>query len=58
MRRQSSSSEITVKRLGIDPALAGGVVLTTVTDVVDLFSFLGFGFKLNWFRHLAGRKAM
>lgn len=34
---------LTLKRLGIDPALAGGVVLTTITDVVGLFSFLGFG---------------
>jgi magnesium transporter len=32
---------LTLKRLGIDPALAGGVVLTTVTDVVGFFSFLG-----------------
>ncbi len=30
-----------LKRLSIDPALAGGVVLTTVTDVVGFFSFLG-----------------
>jgi magnesium transporter len=30
-----------LKRLGIDPALAGGVVLTTVTDVVGLLAFLG-----------------
>ena len=28
-------------RRGIDPALAGGVVLTTVTDVVGFVSFLG-----------------
>jgi magnesium transporter len=28
-------------RLNIDPALAGGVVLTTVTDVVGFVSFLG-----------------
>ncbi|MEY2908465.1 MAG: hypothetical protein RLZZ602_988 [Pseudomonadota bacterium] len=28
-------------RMGIDPALAGGVVLTTVTDVVGFLSFLG-----------------
>lgn len=28
-------------RLGIDPALAGGVLLTTVTDVVGFLSFLG-----------------
>ena len=29
------------KRIGIDPALAGYVVLTTVTDVVGFLSFLG-----------------
>jgi magnesium transporter len=32
-----------LKRLRIDPALAGGVVLTTITDVVGLVAFLGFG---------------
>lgn len=32
-----------LKRLRIDPALAGGVVLTTITDVVGLTSFLGIG---------------
>lgn len=30
-----------LKRYGIDPALAGGVILTTVTDVVGFSSFLG-----------------
>jgi magnesium transporter len=30
-----------LKRLGIDPALAGSVLLTTVTDVVGFFAFLG-----------------
>jgi magnesium transporter len=30
-----------LKRLNIDPALAGGVILTTVTDVVGFLSFLG-----------------
>ena len=30
-----------LKRLGIDPAIAGGVVLTTITDVAGFFSFLG-----------------
>ena len=30
-----------LKRSGIDPALAGGVVLTTITDVVGFFAFLG-----------------
>lgn len=28
-------------RMGIDPALAGNVILTTVTDVVGFFAFLG-----------------
>jgi magnesium transporter len=32
-----------LKRMGVDPALAGGVVLTTVTDVVGFASLLGFG---------------
>ena len=30
-----------LKRFNIDPALAGGVILTTVTDVVGLIAFLG-----------------
>ncbi|WP_136247721.1 magnesium transporter [Halomonas borealis] len=30
-----------LKRFGIDPALSGSVVLTTVTDVVGFMSFLG-----------------
>jgi len=30
-----------LRRFGADPALAGGVVLTTVTDVVGFFTFLG-----------------
>ncbi|MBK1722124.1 magnesium transporter [Thiocystis violacea] len=30
-----------MRRFGIDPALAGGVVLTTVTDIVGFFAFLG-----------------
>jgi magnesium transporter len=30
-----------LRRMGVDPALAGTVVLTTVTDVVGFFSFLG-----------------
>jgi magnesium transporter len=34
---------LTLKRLGVDPAIAGGVVLTTVTDVVGLMVFLGLG---------------
>ncbi len=30
-----------LKRMGIDPALAGGVVLTTATDAIGFFAFLG-----------------
>jgi len=30
-----------LKRYGIDPAIAGGVILTTVTDVVGFMTFLG-----------------
>ena len=32
---------VILKRMGIDPALAGSVVLTTVTDVVGILAFLG-----------------
>ena len=34
---------VVLRKLNIDPALAGGVVLTTVTDVVGFFTFLGLG---------------
>ena len=34
---------IILKKIGIDPALAGGVLLTTITDVLGFFSFLGLG---------------
>lgn len=34
---------LVLKRMNIDPALAGGVVLTTITDVVGYMSFLGLG---------------
>jgi magnesium transporter len=30
-----------LRKLNIDPAIAGGVALTTVTDVVGFMSFLG-----------------
>ena len=30
-----------LNRVGVDPALAGGVVLTTVTDVIGFLAFLG-----------------
>jgi magnesium transporter len=32
---------IILKRMSIDPALAGGVVLTTVTDVIGILAFVG-----------------
>jgi len=30
-----------LRQIGIDPAIAGGVILTTVTDVVGIVAFLG-----------------
>ncbi|MGK0440419.1 MAG: magnesium transporter [Pseudohongiellaceae bacterium] len=30
-----------LKKIGVDPAIAGGVVLTTITDAVGFFIFLG-----------------
>ncbi|MCX4190418.1 magnesium transporter [Methylophaga sp. OBS3] len=33
---------LALKRLGIDPALSGSVLLTTITDVVGFMAFLGF----------------
>jgi magnesium transporter len=32
---------VLLERVGIDPALAGGVILTTVTDVTGFLAFLG-----------------
>ena len=32
---------IILRRMSIDPALAGGVVLTTVTDVIGILAFIG-----------------
>jgi magnesium transporter len=37
------SIPLILRRLKIDPALAGGVVLTTVTDVIGYTAFLGLG---------------
>jgi len=37
------SIPLILKRLNVDPALAGGVVLTTVTDVIGYTAFLGLG---------------
>jgi magnesium transporter len=34
---------LVLRKLSIDPALAGGVILTTVTDVVGFFAFLSLG---------------
>ncbi len=34
---------LTLKRMNIAPALAGGVVLTTITDVIGYMAFLGLG---------------
>ncbi len=34
---------LVMKRFGVDPAVAGGVVVTTVTDVVGFASLLGLG---------------
>jgi len=32
---------IILRKLKIDPAIAGGVILTTVTDIIGIFAFLG-----------------
>ena len=37
------SIPLILKKINIDPALAGGVVLTTVTDVIGYAAFLGLG---------------
>ena len=36
-----TSLPVILKAMNIDPALAGGVILTTITDVVGFFAFLG-----------------
>ncbi|ATC96176.1 magnesium transporter [Pseudoalteromonas tunicata] len=41
-----ASIPLLLKRVNIDPALAGGVILTTVTDIVGIFAFLG---TATWF---------
>ena len=38
-----ASIPLLLRRLLVDPALAGGVVLTTLTDVVGFMTFLGLG---------------
>ena len=37
------SIPLILRKMRVDPALAGGVVLTTVTDVVGYMAFLGLG---------------
>ena len=37
------SIPLLLQRMGIDPALAGSVLLTTITDVVGFLTFLGLG---------------
>jgi len=34
---------LVLRRLGLDPALAGSVIVTTITDVMGFFLFLGLG---------------
>jgi tryptophanyl-tRNA synthetase len=34
---------LSLKRFGVDPAVAGGVIVTTVTDVVGFAALLGLG---------------
>jgi len=41
-----ASLPVLLKRLGIDPALSGSVVLTTITDSVGFFTLLGFA---SWY---------
>ncbi len=36
-----ASIPVVLDRIGIDPALAGGVLLTTVTDIIGFMAFLG-----------------
>lgn len=35
------SIPLLLKKMNIDPALAGGMALTTITDIIGLFAFLG-----------------
>lgn len=38
-----ASIPLLLRKLSIDPTLAGGLILTTVTDVVGFVAFLGLG---------------
>jgi magnesium transporter len=42
-----------LQRMKIDPALAGGVILTTVTDVVGFMSFLGLATRVLWLKTMS-----
>ena len=37
---------LALKRFGVDPAVAGGVIVTTVTDVIGFASLLGLGTRM------------
>ena len=38
---------ITLRRVGLDPAQSSSIILTTVTDIVGFFSFLGIATLLS-----------
>lgn len=40
---------LTMKRIGLDPAQSSSIILTTVTDVVGFFAFLGFAVLFQQF---------
>jgi magnesium transporter len=42
---------IAMQRLGWDPAQSSGIFLTTITDVVGFFAFLGFAALFEGFLH-------
>jgi len=37
-----ASIPLIMKKIGIDPAQSSSIILTTVTDVLGFFAFLGF----------------
>ena len=42
------SVPMVLKKLGIDPAVSGAVILTTITDIVGFVSFLGSATLIMW----------
>ncbi len=44
-----ASIPIAMKRLGLDPAQSSSIILTTVTDIVGFFAFLGFAMLMRDF---------